>query len=87
MSEKPKRPVKKPVEKPTRKPVEKPQDVEPLDQYLRRMERLHIDRDVVAVTATHPDAINGTVWKGTYGGVRLSVGKPGMKYSDGTTAN
>lgn len=58
--------------------------VEPLDEYLRRVERVHIERDVVATAATHPHA-SERVWPGTYGGIRLSAGPVSVTYSDGTT--
>ncbi|WP_370682257.1 hypothetical protein [Comamonas sp. GB3 AK4-5] len=57
---------------------------EPLDEFLRRVERVHIDRDVVATAATHPQATE-TTWPGTYGGIRLSAGPVSVTYSDGTT--
>lgn len=53
-------------------------------EFMRRIERAHIDRDVVAVEATHPDAPTGT-WAGTFSGIRTTKGKPSVKYSDGTT--
>lgn len=59
--------------------------VEPLDEFLRRVERVHIERDVVATAATHPHA-SERVWPGTYGGIRLSAGPVSVTYSDGTTA-
>ena len=58
---------------------------EPLDEFLRRVERVHIERDVVATAATHPHA-SERVWPGTYGGIRLSAGPVSVTYSDGTTA-
>ena len=58
---------------------------EPLEAFLRRMERLHIARDVVATAATHPHATQ-RVWPGTYGGIRLEVGPLSVTYSDGSTA-
>lgn len=58
--------------------------VEPLDEFLRRVERVHIERDVVATAATHPHA-SERVWPGTYGGIRLSAGPVSVTYSDGTT--
>lgn len=57
--------------------------VEPLDEFLRRVERVHIERDVVATAATHPHA-SERVWPGTYGGIRLSTGPVSVTYSDGT---
>lgn len=57
---------------------------EPLDDFLRRAERAHIDRDVVATAATHPEA-SECVWPGLYSGIRLSAGPPSVTYSDGTT--
>lgn len=56
---------------------------EPLDEFLRRVERAHIDRDVVATAATHPQATEAT-WPGTYGGIRLSAGPVSVTYSDGS---
>ncbi|MDR3005608.1 MAG: hypothetical protein LBV14_15420 [Acidovorax sp.] len=58
--------------------------VEPLDEFLRRVERVHIERDVVATAATHPQATE-TTWPGTYGGIRLSAGPASVTYSDGST--
>jgi len=58
---------------------------EPLEAFLRRVERLHIGRDVVATAATHPHATQ-RVWPGTYGGIRLEVGPLSVTYSDGSTA-
>lgn len=57
---------------------------EPLDDFLRRVERVHIERDVVATAATHPHA-SERVWPGTYGGIRLAPGPASVTYSDGTT--
>ena len=58
--------------------------VEPLDDFLRRIEGAHIDRDVYAVAATHPEATE-RVWPGTYSGISLSAGPVSVRYSDGTT--
>ncbi|MDH1291316.1 hypothetical protein N5C43_08590 [Comamonas terrigena] len=58
---------------------------EPLEAFLRRVERLHIARDVQATAATHPHATQ-RVWPGTYGGIRLEVGPLSVTYSDGSTA-
>lgn len=58
--------------------------VEPLEMFLRRVERAHIERDVVATAATHPEATE-CVWPGTYSGIRLSAGPQSVTYSDGTT--
>lgn len=58
---------------------------EPLEAFLRRVERVHIGRDVVATAATHPHATQ-RVWPGTYGGIRLEVGPLSVTYSDGSTA-
>ena len=58
--------------------------VEPLDDFLRRIEGAHIDRDVYAVAATHPEATE-RVWPGTYSGISLSAGPASVRYSDGTT--
>ena len=59
--------------------------VEPLDDFLRRIEGAHIGRDVYAVAATHPEATE-RVWPGTYSGISLSAGPLSVLYSDGTTA-
>lgn len=58
--------------------------LELLDDFLRRVEGAHIERDVVATAATHPQATE-TIWPGTYGGIRLSAGPVSVTYSDGTT--
>ncbi|MDI9853816.1 hypothetical protein [Comamonas sp. 17RB] len=58
---------------------------EPLEAFLRRVERLHIGRDVVATAATHPHATQ-RVWPGTYGGIRLEAGPQSVTFSDGSTA-
>lgn len=58
---------------------------EPLEAFLRRVERVHIGRDVVATAATHPHATQ-RVWPGTYGGIRLEAGPLSVTYSDGSTA-
>lgn len=70
-----------PVAPPEPEPEPEP---EPLDEFLRRVERVHIERDVVATAATHPHA-SERVWPGTYGGIRLSAGPVSVTYSDGTT--
>ena len=57
---------------------------ESLEDFLRRVERVHIERDVVATAATHPHATE-RVWPGTYGGIRLALGPVSVTYSDGTT--
>ena len=59
--------------------------VEPLDDFLRRIEGAHIGRDVYAVAATHPEATE-RVWPGTYSGISLSAGPLSVLYSDGTKA-
>ena len=59
-------------------------EIEPLEQFLRRIEVAHIARDVVATAATHPHATE-RVWPGTYGGIRLSQGPASVTYSDGAT--
>lgn len=64
-------------------PVATPEP-EPLEAFLRRVERLHIGRDVVATAATHPHATQ-RVWPGTYGGIRLEAGPVSVTYSDGST--
>ncbi|WP_147403633.1 hypothetical protein [Alicycliphilus denitrificans] len=64
--------------------MEQSAPAEPLEMFLRRVERAHIDRDVVATAATHPEATE-CVWPGTYGGIRLSAGPASVTYSDGTT--
>ncbi len=67
-------------------PVAAPEpEHEPLEAFLRRVERVHIARDVVATAATHPHATQ-RVWPGTYGGIRLEVGPLSVTYSDGSTA-
>lgn len=66
-------------------PSEPEPEPEPLEAFLRRVERLHIRRDVVATAATHPHATQ-RVWPGTYGGIRLEVGPLSVTYSDGSTA-
>lgn len=82
-------------EKPTAKPTEPltainepapaAATVEPLDDFLRRIEGAHIGRDVYAVAATHPEATE-RVWPGTYSGIRIAPGDVSVLYSDGTTA-
>ena len=59
--------------------------VEPLDDFLSRIEGAHIARDVYAVAATHPDATE-RVWPGTYSGIRIAPGDVSVLYSDGTKA-
>lgn len=59
--------------------------VEPMEDFLRRIEGAHIARDVYAVAATHPDA-TVRVWPGTYSGIRIAPGDVSVLYSDGTTA-
>ncbi|WP_313569881.1 hypothetical protein [Comamonas terrigena] len=67
-------------------PVATPEhEPEPLEAFLRRVERVHIGRDVVATAATHPHATQ-RVWPGTYGGIRLEAGPLSVTYSDGSTA-
>lgn len=61
------------------------QPAEPLDDFLRRIECAHIDRDAYAVAATHPDA-TARVWPGTYSGIRISQGDVSVTYSDGSKA-
>lgn len=61
------------------------QPVEPLDDFLHRIECAHIDRDVYAVAATHPEA-TARIWPGTYSGIRLSRGDVSVTYSDGSQA-
>ena len=84
-------PVPKPILDPTPEagpPALDPQalqPVEPLDDFLRRVECAHLERDVVATAATHPEATE-RVWPGTYGGIRLSPGPASVTYSDGTQA-
>lgn len=78
-------PVSKPAEDGPKVDDPAAQDpLEPLEVFLRRVERTHIDRDVVATAATHPHASEIT-WPGTYGGIRLSTGPVSVTYSDGTT--
>lgn len=64
---------------------EDPPPIESLEDFLRRVEGAHLERDVVATAATHPDATE-RVWPGTYGGIRLSPGPASVTYSDGTQA-
>ena len=59
--------------------------IEPLEDFLRRVEGTHIARDVYAVAATHPEAVE-CVWPGTYSGIRIAPGDVSVLYSDGTTA-
>lgn len=59
--------------------------IEPLEDYLHRVEGAHIGRDVYAVAATHPEA-TVRVWPGTYSGIRIAPGDVSVLYSDGTTA-
>lgn len=59
--------------------------IEPLEDYLHRIEGAHIARDVYAVAATHPEA-TVRVWPGTYSGIRIAPGDVSVLYSDGTTA-
>ena len=59
--------------------------IEPLEDFLRRVEGAHIARDVYAVAATHPEA-TVRVWPGTYSGIRIAPGDVSVVYSDGTTA-
>lgn len=59
--------------------------IEPLEDFLHRMEGAHIARDVYAVAATHPEA-TVRVWPGTYSGIRIAPGDVSVLYSDGTTA-
>lgn len=69
---------------PPEPPQAPPASVEPLDDFLRRVECAHIGRDVYAVAATHPEA-STRVWPGTYSGIRLSPGSVSVTYSDGST--
>lgn len=59
--------------------------IEPLEDFLHRIEGVHIARDVYAVAATHPEA-TVRVWPGTYSGIRIAPGDVSVLYSDGTTA-
>lgn len=59
--------------------------IEPLEDFLHRVEGAHIARDVYAVAATHPEA-TVRVWPGTYSGIRIAPGDVSVLYSDGTTA-
>ena len=59
--------------------------IEPLEDFLHRVEGTHIARDVYAVSATHPEA-TVRVWPGTYSGIRIAPGDVSVLYSDGTTA-
>jgi hypothetical protein len=58
--------------------------IEPLEDFLHRIEGAHIARDVYAVSATHPEAVE-RVWPGTYSGIRIAPGDVSVLYSDGTT--
>lgn len=62
----------------------KQEELEPLEDFLHRVEGRYIARDVVAVAATHPDA-SELVWPGRYSGIRLSPGPVSVTYSDGAT--
>ena len=67
------------------KAPKEPTTIEPLEDYLRRIEGAHIARDVYAVAATHPEATE-RVWPGTYSGIRIAPGDVSVLYSDGTKA-
>lgn len=60
--------------------------IEPLTDYIARVEGAKLDQDVVAVAITHPEVREDRVHPGTYGGIRLSNGPVGVTYSDGTKA-
>ena len=62
------------------KAPKEPTTIEPLEDYLRRIEGAHIARDVYAVSATHPEATE-RVWPGTYSGISLSAGPVSVRYS------
>jgi hypothetical protein len=69
------------------KPQAGPADpVEPLADFIARVEREKLGQDVVAVAITHPEVMQERVHPGTYGGIRLSNGPVGVVYSDGTKA-
>jgi len=77
-------PVKRAARAPKETPAMSDETPETLDAFLRRGEVKHIERDVVATAATHPQATE-TTWPGTYGGIRLRAGPASVTYSDGTT--
>ena len=58
--------------------------VEPLEAFIRRTEVVHLERDVVLVEVSHPQALSDS-YPGTYGGIRLKKGPAGVRYSDGLT--
>lgn len=58
--------------------------VEPLADFIARVERAKLDKDVVAVAITHPEVHADRVHPGTYGGIRLSAGDAAVTYSDGS---
>ena len=70
------------IEKPKRGRPPKP--AESFNDFMRRIEAAHVDRDVYAVEAWHPDAPGG-IWPGTYSGVRTHKGPCKVTYSDGST--
>lgn len=57
---------------------------ETLADFIARVERAHLRRDVVAVAITHPEVTHERIHPGTYSGIRLSAGEPGVTYSDGS---
>ena len=58
--------------------------VESLETFIRRTEIVHLERDVVLVEVSHPQALSDS-YPGTYGGIRLKKGQVGVRYSDGST--
>lgn len=69
---------------PEAKPKAATTAVEPLEAFIRRTEVVHLERDVVLVEVSHPQALSDS-YPGTYGGIRLKKGQVGVRYSDGST--
>ena len=63
-----------------------PVEVEPLEAFLHRIQRAHIDRDVVVVEAHHPDVSHDGLHSGVYSGFAIKQGPVFVKYSDGSTS-
>lgn len=58
----------------------------PLDAFIRKHEDLAAERGAVVVEISHPAAGERSgIYQGRDGGIRLSKGAAGVKYSDGTT--
>jgi hypothetical protein len=58
--------------------------VPPLSEFIKKMERDTQEKYGLAITTiAHPEAEDGKVFDGTYAGIRLVRGKPGMVLSDG----